>query len=135
MAYKHHKLIVNLGNATEIICPAGEGATLVTKMTEEAQQVLAAAGLLLPGPDAVTAVPEPVDPAVPRVGGSTRQSVVRNARSVETDYLNGEIVLLGRLNGVDAPANATAQEYARKVADGRIAPNSVPEADLLAQVG
>ena len=37
------------------------------------------------------------------------QSVLRQADSVETDYLNGEIVLLGRLHGVATPVNAHIQ--------------------------
>ena len=45
----------------------------------------------------------------PRAGGSTWQSVARGAGSVETDYLNGEIVLLGRQFGVATPVNALLQ--------------------------
>ena len=30
--------------------------------------------------------------------------------SIETDYLNGEIVLLGRLHGVPTPVNALLQQ-------------------------
>lgn len=41
-----------------------------------------------------------------RSGGSSTQSLTRGAGSIETDYLNGEVVLLGRLNGVPVPANA-----------------------------
>ena len=41
---------------------------------------------------------------VARSGGSTTQSLARGAGSVETDYLNGEIVLLGRLYAVPVPA-------------------------------
>ena len=44
-----------------------------------------------------------------RGGGSTWQSLERRAGSVETDYLNGEIVLLGRQHGVPTPANALLQ--------------------------
>jgi 2-dehydropantoate 2-reductase len=42
----------------------------------------------------------------------------RQTGSVESDYLNGEIALLGRLHGVPTPVNhllqRLANEYARK---------------------
>ena len=41
-----------------------------------------------------------------RTGGSSTQSLARGTGSIETDWLNGEIVLLGRLHGVPMPANA-----------------------------
>jgi 2-dehydropantoate 2-reductase len=42
-----------------------------------------------------------------RGGGSTWQAW--RGAGVETDYLNGEIALLGRLHGVPTPANARIQ--------------------------
>jgi 2-dehydropantoate 2-reductase len=44
-----------------------------------------------------------------RSGGSTWQSFVRGRASIETDYLNGEIVLLGALHGVLTPYNRVLQ--------------------------
>jgi 2-dehydropantoate 2-reductase len=44
-----------------------------------------------------------------RSGGSTWQSLARGAPRLETDYLNGEIVLLGRLHGVAPPVNERIQ--------------------------
>ena len=61
----------------------------------------------------------------PRSGGSTFQSLQRGAAEVETDYLNGEIVLLGRLHGVPTPHNARLQELARDVIEGRLEPRSM----------
>ena len=40
-----------------------------------------------------------------RGGGSSWQSLARGTGTIETDYLNGEIVLLGRLHGVPTPVN------------------------------
>jgi hypothetical protein len=45
----------------------------------------------------------------PRQGGSTWQSVQRGHGSVETDFLNGEIVRLGRLHQIPTPLNSTIQ--------------------------
>jgi 2-dehydropantoate 2-reductase len=44
-----------------------------------------------------------------RGGGSTWQSLATEAGRTETDYLNGEIVLLGRLHGVATPVNELLQ--------------------------
>ena len=38
-------------------------------------------------------------------GGSSWQSIQRGTGNIETDFLNGEIVQLGRLHGIPTPAN------------------------------
>ena len=52
---------------------------------------------------------QPVDGEL-RPGGSSWQSLARGVGTIETDYLNGEIVLLGRLHGVPTPANTGAPD-------------------------
>ena len=47
-----------------------------------------------------------------RPGASSWQSLARGTGSIEADYLNGEIVLLGRLHGVATPVNAALQRLA-----------------------
>ena len=42
-------------------------------------------------------------------GGSSWQSLARGTGSIEAEFLNGEIVLLGRLHGVPTPVNALLQ--------------------------
>ena len=49
-------------------------------------------------------------------GSSSWQSLVKGTGSVETDYLNGEIVLLGRLHGVPTPVNAVLQRVVTDMA-------------------
>ena len=39
-------------------------------------------------------------PGRARIGSSTLQSILRGAGAIETDFLNGEIVWLGRLDGM-----------------------------------
>ncbi len=52
-------------------------------------------------------------------GGSSWQSLARGAGSIEAEFLNGEIVLLGGLHGVPTPVNALLQRLAvRAAADG-----------------
>ena len=45
-------------------------------------------------------------PGVPSsVGGSTWQSLQRGTGNIETDYLNGEIVMIAHQAGLEAPIN------------------------------
>jgi len=67
-----------------------------------------------------------------RGGGSTWQSLTRSAGTVETDYLTGEIVLLGRLHGVPTPVNAMLQSVANELARSHGPPQSRSAAELLA---
>jgi 2-dehydropantoate 2-reductase len=59
---------------------------------------------------------QPVEGEERRAGGSTWQSLRRGTGTIETDYLTGEIVLLGRLHGVPTPANRTLQDLAGEMA-------------------
>jgi thiosulfate/3-mercaptopyruvate sulfurtransferase len=138
--WKAGKLLGNLVNALDALYPPSDlrDATLAT-LRSEARAVFAAAGV-----DAADIVGEStVDlsgfhsaeiPGRERGGSSTWQSLARSA-TPETDYLNGEIVLLGRLHGVDAPVNAALQARVhRAVAEGTPA-GSLDDADLAATVG
>ncbi|MBV8960869.1 MAG: ketopantoate reductase family protein, partial [Actinobacteria bacterium] len=69
-----------------------------------------------------------------RGGGSSWQSLRRRTGSIEADYLNGEIVMLGRLHGVPTPANALLQQVANRMAADGAPPGSVDVEDLLAQL-
>ncbi|MFD0576255.1 ketopantoate reductase C-terminal domain-containing protein [Dactylosporangium darangshiense] len=71
---------------------------------------------------------------VERAGGSTWQSLARGTGNVEADYLNGEIVLLGRLHGVPTPANETARRLVVAAAQRGAAPGSLTPSDFLAEV-
>ncbi len=70
-----------------------------------------------------------------RVGGSSTQSLSRGAGRIETDYLNGEIVLLGRLHGVPAPVNAALCEVGRELAAASAGPGSIAPAELARRLG
>jgi 2-dehydropantoate 2-reductase len=67
-------------------------------------------------------------------GGSSWQSLRRGAGTIEADYLNGEIVLLGRLFGAPTPANSLVQKIANRMARDRVAPGAMAERELLAQL-
>ena len=56
-------------------------------------------------------------PGVPQfVGGSTWQSLQRGTGNIETDYLNGEIVMIAHRLGIDAPINEHLATQARRAA-------------------
>jgi 2-dehydropantoate 2-reductase len=69
-----------------------------------------------------------------RGGGSSWQSLARGAGRIETDFLNGEVVLLGRLYGVATPVNARLQSLARELAREGAAPASVDLGALEAEL-
>ena len=64
-------------------------------------------------------------------GNSTWQSFSRSS-PLETDFLNGEIVLAARLLGITAPANEAVAERARAAWRDGAAAGSLSEEDLLA---
>src|SRR5579885_2111044 len=65
-----------------------------------------------------------------RGGTSTWQSLVKGSERLETDYLNGEIVLLGKLHGVPTPYNAALRRLAQQLARERRAPGAYSAADV-----
>lgn len=59
----------------------------------------------------------------------------RGTGDIETDYLNGEIVLLGRMHGVPTPANDLIQQMARQFVSTGRAPGTVRATAILDQLG
>ncbi|MDF0602345.1 2-dehydropantoate 2-reductase N-terminal domain-containing protein [Psychromarinibacter sp. C21-152] len=114
MASKYGKLLMNLGNILEAALGTGvSSGDLYQRLRAEAEAVLQAAGI--PFRDVGSSDPRRQEnmqstklDGARYVGGSTTQSLTRGAGSVETDYLNGEICLLGRLHGVPTPLNSRA---------------------------
>lgn len=139
MAWKYAKLLSNLGNAVEALCGSTREAAareLLAAAGAEARTVLAAAGVEPTSPEEEAGARGDftlVDlPGVTRRGGSTWQSLVRGAGSVEAAYLNGEIVLVGALHGVPAPVNAALLRLTEQAAARGDQPGSHDAAELLA---
>jgi 2-dehydropantoate 2-reductase len=141
MSWKYRKLLMNLGNAIEAVCGReGFGGRLYEMVQSEGEAVLAAAGIT------VTSVEDdqarrgdalkiqPVGDEQRRAGGSTWQSLRRGTGTIETDYLTGEIVLLGRLHNVPTPANQALQEAAAEMARSGEPPASRTEDDILQSI-
>jgi 2-dehydropantoate 2-reductase len=128
--WKWGKLLMNLGNAVEAVyrrdARAGE---LASAARREGVECLRAAGVAFVdiAEDAARRgellTTKPIGDR-PRSGGSTWQSLTRSAGIVETDYLTGEIVLLGRLTGFPTPVNALLQQVANAAARSHDAPGS-----------
>ena len=51
---------------------------------------------------------------------------------METDHLNGEVALLGRLHGVPTPVNLALQRLAARAVRDRLAPRSLTADDVRA---
>jgi 2-dehydropantoate 2-reductase len=141
MRWKYGKLLKNLVNALEaLLGPTGaRHADVVADVRRAAQAegeaVLAAAGIAYNSDDERRVLQgnrmEFHDiPGAPRGGGSTWQSLTRGASSVEADYLNGEVALLGRLHGVATPVNILLQRLVDAAARACRAPGDVPAEDL-----
>jgi 2-dehydropantoate 2-reductase len=127
MAWKWAKLLGNLGNA--LIALAGREAAdsaALRLVRDEARSVLAAAGIDAPVEALAERGAQLARRLEGRSGNSSWQSLERGTASIETDYLNGEIVLLARLQGIDAPANAAVQELARELVERGGPPGSFP---------
>ncbi|MFI7003266.1 ketopantoate reductase family protein [Nocardia sp. NPDC050175] len=137
MRWKYNKLLMNLGNAVDATIQPGDGVTeILDRARAEAVEVLTAAGI----PFASAEEDKARRGDILRTGGTSRsgssswQSLARGTGSIETDYLNGEIVLLGRLHGVPAPVNERICEVADTFAREGRAPGSLPAAELLATI-
>jgi 2-dehydropantoate 2-reductase len=141
MRWKYRKLILNLGNAVEAVCgPEAARSTPLARMARaEGEACLRAAGI-----DAVSVDDDRARrgdvfqlrqvPGHERQGGSSWQSLARRLGSVETDYLTGEIVLLGRLHRVPTPVNDLLQLLANQMAVEGRAPGGMAADDVLSRL-
>ena len=125
MRWKYRKLLMNLANAVEALAgPEGRFSALAREAQREGKEALAAAGIDVASSEedrerrgdflqiAATSSGE-------WQGGSSWQSLARGTGSIEAEFLNGEIVLLGALHGVPTPVNALLQRLAfRAAAEG-----------------
>ncbi len=135
---KYRKLLTNLGNAAEAACgPSARGSQLVRMAVAEGEAALEAARIDFGSVEEDTARRGNLlrlrsIGSRPRPGGSSWQSLARGTGNIEADYLNGEIVLLGRLHGVPTPVNALLQATANRMARDGSRPGSLSEESLLA---
>jgi 2-dehydropantoate 2-reductase len=140
MRWKHGKLLNNLGNAVEALTGRAQGmGQVIERARAEAENVLGQAGIpYSTAQDEQEVRGHQVDilpiEGVTRGGGSSWQSLAKGSGSIEADYLNGEIVLLGRLHGVPAPVNEVLRREANRYAREKLPPGSMPLAELVALI-
>jgi 2-dehydropantoate 2-reductase len=140
MRWKYRKLLSNLGNAVDALCgTAARGSGIAQRARAEGIACLKAAGISFITDDEEDAarLEREVHPRTiageERRGGSSWQSLERRLGTIETDYLNGEIVRLGQEHGVPTPVNALLQYLSQRVARERRPPGSVnPDKILIA---
>jgi len=140
MRWKYAKLLANLNNALEAVTPSGPGvADIKAAMKAEGVACLTRAGIDFASDDEVKERRDGVFalgdiPGVERVGGSSRQSLLRGTGDIEADYLNGEIVKLGREFGVSTPINTALTKMAVELADSGALPEAFSFAELEARI-
>ncbi len=135
--WKSAKLLHNARNVLELFHgPADLRSEIGDALVEEARLALQAAGYRLAAPSERN-----IDISNWRVADnsgihpgqqSTWQSFTRGASS-EVDFLNGEIVLLGRLHGIATPYNDAVQYIAGQLAQRGEFSGPLPLEDVLAK--
>jgi 2-dehydropantoate 2-reductase len=142
MVHKYAKLIQNLANGVEAICGPGQAdgpnGELIERLREEGRAVLIAARIAFEVEDVADVARRwaqigfgPIE-GRKHQGGSGWQSVMRGAGSIETDYLNGEIVLIGRRLGVPTTLNQVVQGLARETVSAGHRPGWLTPGQVLA---
>lgn len=136
MLPKAAKLLGNLGNAFGAVTDARDDVGYMQEVRREGEAALGEAGIRWEDRAAfdVRARAHRGTTALPpglRNLGSSWQSLVRRQGSIEADFLNGEVVRLGRIHGVPTPYNAVLQRIANEMAVRCDRPGKYTPAQLL----
>ncbi len=140
--YKWGKLVGNLGNAIGAITNAswGETGNIMQAAQKELTDLLAEANIHWISQEQVSK--EWPDITAPLRGSidseaqsSTWQSLAREQGTVETDFLNGEVVRLAASLGKKAPINETLLRISREMAANREHPGKYSAAQLSSLLG
>ncbi len=138
MRWKYRKLLMNLANSVEALCGrVPEAAPISKRARAEGSACLEAAGIDVASSEedrerrGNLLTPGPIN-GRERGGGSSWQSLARRTGAIESDFLNGEIVLLGRNHAVPTPVNERLQHLANEAAAARRQPGSVTPEEVLA---
>jgi len=136
MATKAGKMFSNLGNAMGAITDGhGDDTQYLLEVRAEARRCFDAAGVAYEPPELFEKRSReqhrqsPLPTGVRNLG-STWQSLQRGLGSTEADFLNGEIVRLGRMHPIPTPYNEVLQEVANAMAAGREKPGKYSAQDL-----
>jgi 2-dehydropantoate 2-reductase len=139
MAPKGAKFLGNLGNAMDAITDGrGDAGPYMERVRAEATASLTAAGLPFEDAETYSARVRANRGTNVSIEGvpkrsSSWQSLAREQGSIETDFLNGEVVLLGRIHGIPTPFNALLQRVAVEMAQRRQRPGAFTAEELYEQ--
>jgi len=137
MGTKAVKMLGNLGNAVAAITDGkGNREELMKLVQAEAVRCLEAAGHPLEDTQSAKARVHEHRGKSPeeypiRALGSSWQSLARGQGSIEADFLNGEIVRLGRIYGVPTPYNRLLQHIANEMARNQDKPGKYTVDELM----
>ena len=138
MSSKYRKLLMNLRNIIDALLPDTELQDKWNRRARaEAEAVLTAAGIGWDQSEA-PARNELAMGTIPgrgRIGSSTLQSILRGTGALETDFLNGEIVWLGRLHGMATPVNAAFCKLSLELASGRMQARTAGDDTIVSMIG
>lgn len=142
MPYKWGKLMMNLGNAIGAITNArgGDSNRIYAAVHEEARQILSRAGIhWISNEELAERWPEsterPRNSLRTEAQSSTWQSLARRQGTVETDFLNGEIVRQAEQLGIEAPVNQMLLRIAQEMAAGGETPGKYDPTELCRILG
>ena len=133
--WKYRKLLTNLGNVVQaLVRGALAESPVLAAIQAEALACYGAAGIDHAALDEVHERYRDVGSAdvagAPRGGGSTWQSLARGTGTIETDFLNVEIVRIGERHGVATPMNRAVTALARRAAEERWPPSRLAPDEL-----
>jgi len=138
MRMKYTKLLMNLMNAFQVICGnEADGRAILRAARKEALACYEAAGIAFATDEEFRTrrgnfiTVKPIGDGRPR-GSSSWQSAMRRTGSVEADWLNGEICLIGRIHGVPTPVNRLLQAQADRIVKEKRPPGTMTPEELLA---
>lgn len=138
MPWKHGKLVSNLANIVQAVVGLDEAsvADVIEAAQAEGREVMRRAGIEVIGEDAEAAAREagprvaPVPGASGELGGSTWQSLAKGRPSLESDFLNGEIVAIAHTAGLTAPVNAALARLGRRALAEGLRPGDLTGEDV-----
>lgn len=139
--WKYNKLLSNLSNAVVALTGSERDGEVATAVRNEGEAVLAEAGIEYVSFEVSTAARaqgptmRPVAGAEEVISNSTWQSLARRSGSVETDFLNGEIVRIAHGCAAAAPLNTALARLARDTAHSGRGPGELAEHELAKLLG
>ncbi len=142
MPYKWGKLMDNLGNAIDGITngPWRDIPPIQRAAQKELKDLLAVAGISwVPSDEVERRLPELAAPVKAHLNteakSSTWQSLARRTGSIETEFLNGEVVRLAKRLGRQAPINEKLWQISTEMSARRDVPGKYTPQQLMAILG